>query len=595
MKQTAILIVLALTACQHVRASEPRAVRTFECAGLYWKADGGGADRPCSVRFRPAGEAGWREALPLWFDKRNKEYRGSIVGLKPGTLYDVELLLEKAEAPARLQVRTWPESFPVARTVKLKSGLRSAPLVITKGGSSKGYVLYEGSSEEPTVIDVANKHRHCVEIRASYVIVRGLTLKNAQRDGVRVGRVHDVVIERCDISGWGRRVRRFGKNLEAGIRCERGKAVKRLIVQRNRIHDPRCDANAWHEKSDQAGHGCHPTGPQGLVWDDNAGNHVIRYNEITGDDRHCFNDGMGGVRNFTSGGFPGPDSDVYGNIVRDCNDDGLEIEGGGRNVRVWGNFIDKTMGGIATATCWTGPLYVFRNVFGRSRWHPYPNGDSDALFHYEERPTGGPNRGFFAKVAQDSKQSGRQYWFHNTMLQPPPAAGRNLTLGARWGLHRVGGRREKKTGTPWGVFDFVSLNNIWHVARKADEKLVDHFISIEIENDSPGNTFDYDLYNGAIKGGYQGVEEHGIRGVPVYVEGRGPAAADPGQCRLAPGSPGLDGGKRIPNFNDGFKGKAPDIGAHETGGDPIQFGVEAYLSERQAVRREVQPPKATGP
>lgn len=560
-----------------VIADAPRAVPTFECVGLYWKAGEGSADRECKVLYRPKSDQLWHRGLPLWFDRRNAEYRGSVVGLRPGTDYEVVLQLDGNDARVRLDVRTWPETFPVAKTVTLKGGMRTEPLVITAGGDTDGYVLYRGSAEEPTIIDVAGKRPNCVEIRASCVIVRGLTLRNAKQDGVRVENVHDVVIERCDISGWGRRTGRFGKNLDAGIRCESGSAVKRLILQRNRINDARCDANAWHEKSEQPGHGYHPTGPQGLYWNDNAGNHVIRYNEITGDDEHCYNDGMGGVRNFTPGGFPGPDSDVYGNIIRDCNDDGLEIEGSGCNVRVWGNFIDKTMGGIATATCWTGPLYVFRNVFGRSRWHPYPNGDSDALFHYEERPKGGPNRGFFAKVAQNKKQSGRQYWFHNTMLQHPPTGGRQLTLGARWGLHRVGGNREKKTGVPWGVYDFVSLNNIWYVAHTADEKLVDRFNSLEIDNDSRSNTFDYDLYNGAIKGGCPGVEQHGIRGVPVHAEGHGPTATGLGRYQLAPGSPGFDAGTRIPNFSDGFTGKAPDVGAHESGAPPMQFGVDADL------------------
>jgi hypothetical protein len=66
----------------------------------------------------------------------------------------------------------------------------------------------------------------------------------------------------------------------------------------------------------------------------------------------------------------------------------------------------------------------------------------------------------------------------------------------------------------------------------------------------------------------------------VYLEGHGPEAGRKGLYQLKPGSPGHDAGKRIPNINDGFLGKAPDIGAHETGSEPMQFGVDAYLDRK---------------
>ena len=568
-----ILTSLCIAAGPPAGAAEPRAVTTFECVGLSWKTGAGAADRVCTVRYRPKGTEPWREGLPLWFDARNGEYRGSVVGLKPGAAYEIEVRVTGADATARITARTWPEQFPVAKTVTLKGGTQAEPLVITEGGRPDGYVLYEGAADEPTIIDVANRSDFCVDVRASFVIVRGLTLKNAKRDGIRIGKVHDVVVERCDISGWGRRGPSGYGLQDGGITCSGKQRSRRLIIQRNRIHDPRWNANAWDSKGEaKSSGGYHPYGPQGMMCIDTGGNHVIRYNEVTGDDDHCYNDGIGGGRNFSTLGFPGRDSDVYGNIVTHCKDDALEIEGGGCNVRVWGNHIDRTMSGIATATVAVGPLYVFRNVFARSRWTPYPDGNTDALFHYSARAAGGANRGFFSKVSQDKNDSGRQYWFHNTMLQPPPPKGRTVTLGARWGVHVVGAFRSPPATC--GVYDYVSYNNIWHVAHTADRDSSDYH-SIEVKNDSPTNTFDYDLYNGKIIGGYEGVEAHGIRGVPVYAEGHGPTAEGIGRYHLAPTSPGFDAGKRLPNFNDGFNGKAPDIGAHESGAPPMRFGVEA--------------------
>jgi len=52
------------------------------------------------------------------------------------------------------------------------------------------------------VLDAANASPYNVSVNASYVIVRGLTLK---QDAIRISpTVKDVVIEDNDISGWGR-------------------------------------------------------------------------------------------------------------------------------------------------------------------------------------------------------------------------------------------------------------------------------------------------------------------------------------------------------------------------------------------------------
>ena len=41
-------------------------------------------------------------------------------------------------------------------------------------------------------------------------------------------------------------------------------------------------------------------------------------------------------------------------------------------------------------------------------------------------------------------------------------------------------------------------------------------------------------------------------------------------------NPIIDGGVPIPNFNDGFTGKAPEIGAYEIGLPSMKFGRRAY-------------------
>ena len=71
--------------------------------------------------------------------------------------------------------------------------------------------------------------------------------------------------------------------------------------------------------------------------------------------------------------------------------------------------------------------------------------------------------------------------------------------------------------------------------------------------------------------------------MPTYADGVGfDAKTMTGQFSLAPGSPGHNAGAVIPNFTDGYTGTAPDIGAHESGTPPMQFGVKAYLPAGRA-------------
>ena len=527
------------------RATRPLGIPTFACVGLYWRPSDGGEQIACNVVYRERGAAQWHKALPLWYDRRNSEYRGSVVNLKPGTAYEMQLSLGGTKTAESITVTTWNEVFPIARTVHLPSGASREPLTVAEGGTAEGYVVYTSARDGRTTIDVADQSENCIRVRASYVIIRGLTLKGAQRDGILLQDVHDVIIEENDISGWGRKNRfGFGVDEDAGIKGV-GR-LQRIVIQRNKIRHPRYDSSNWEEKNEE---GSHPGGPQGIVFDENAGNHVFRYNEIYSDEDHCFNDGMGHWKNFSTNGFPGPDTDVYGNIVTDVWDDALEIEGGGRNVRVWGNYLDRTYVGVGTATCSVGPLYIFRNVVARSRIAP---GNPDTK-----------ERGVSGKLGDKGSYGvGRQYWFHNTVLQPT-RPGSQMPLGvveclAAWG----------------GPFtETVSYNNIWHTYTNRRGK------SISAGNTSKRNVFDYDLCNNRVVA-YEGAEPHGIKGVPVYAPGNGPASGSGGMYQLDRSSPGRDAGVVIPNFNDNYEGAAPDVGAHEAGSPRMEFGMDAHRLSR---------------
>jgi hypothetical protein len=522
----------------------PKAVGTFESLGLYWTPPSAPSDGTCSARFRKQGDLNWNEGLPLWYDARNNECRGSLVQLTPDTAYEIELGVPGQPSLAPLNARTWSENFPIAQTVTVSDG--SQPLNITQGGTAEGYVLYTPAPETTATIDVANAHDHNITISAPYVIVRGLTLKGARIDAIHLFEgARDLVIEDNDISGWGRYSHtnvegwQIGMNKDAGVKayCSTGPWLERTVIQRNRIHHPRYGSNSWSDG--------HPQGPNAVYFFDCGGNHVFRYNEVYSEWSRYFMDAYGGAENFSTKGMPNADSDLYGNTIMHVWDDAIEAEGANRNVRIWGNYFDQTASTVATTSTSIGPVYIFRNVWNRSRHYSQVSLDQDSRLYMMKS---GSASGF---------GDGRRYVLHNTMLQAPPPPGSTLPLGGGEGLSAPNSS-QPMTNT-------VSRNNIWHIWKSWWNSIA--------TLGGTGNDLDYDLFNGNIAA-YPGAEANGILGTPLYAPGHGWSSESGGFYQLDPSSPGYDRGVRLPNFNDDFLGAAPDIGAHETGAPAMRFGVQ---------------------
>ncbi|HEX4332090.1 MAG TPA: VCBS repeat-containing protein [Usitatibacter sp.] len=516
------------------QASAARAVPTYEAAGIYWANSAATAATGCQVQFRKSGTTAWTQGLDMWLDARNAECRGSIVGLSPGTSYDVQLNLPGQSPAKTLTFSTWSNTKPVAKTVTVQSG--SGTLNVTEGGTANGYVVYQGATG--ATLDANNAAQYNVSINASYVIVRGLTLKGAQQDAVRISpNSTDVIVEDNDVSGWGRsRSGNLGVDLDSGIRAvcpsTSTSAFTRITIQRNVIHDPRYTASSWTTG--------HPAGPQALTFSYCGGNNVIRHNEMYSTNGNYFNDVIGGEENDSKAGFPNVDSDIYGNLVENSWDDGIEAEGGDQNVRIWGNYLDNTGTGVASTIDSVGPLYIFRNVYNRSRI-------------LQGSPLDNDDRQVFFKSGSDSAMGdGRRYVFHNTMLQAT-LAGVTYGLGASGGI--------SGTGPTQLANNTVSRNNIFQNWRTWTAYY----------DMGTGNDLAYDLYNGTAGA----PDSHGIQATPVYAPGNGWTSEEAGQYALAAGTPGYDQGVRIANFNDDFKGAGPDVGAAEAGAGAMKFGVAA--------------------
>lgn len=543
-------------AAEDLSLPQPTIVPTFESFGVYWNdvpAPLDADDIDARVAFRKVGDAEWRDAMPLWFDARDSQYRGSLVHLTPDTDYEV-MTTHDGGGFRITRARTWSEQFPVARTVALPE-MSTTTLEITEGGNETGYVVYEPAGASAT-IDVGKSADFDIVVKARFVIIRGLTLRGARHSAILLGatasnnmdEITDVVIEGNDISAWGTNAVNdpdcvaahpgagtFGANTQSAI-YSRSKKLERVTIQRNRMHHPSTNANSWKQYN-CSGDTFHPQGPQAISFFDGEGHFVIRYNEIYSDADHYFNDSMGEFNNFSTRGFPNRDTDIYGNVIRNCWDDGLELEGGDTNVRVWGNFIDQTYIKVALASVSKGPIYVWRNIGGSSRTSPV---DAYGQGFFKSRNSGGGE--YFG--------GGRVYIMNNTVWRSPTGSLPSSFVNELDEENRIDNYRV--------------MNNIIEVYQPAQKFGLS-------EAHATGSTFDYDLVEGRTT--FSSPQEaHGLSGRATF-EGTGfDEATHTGTFTLAPASLGRGAGVEIP----GVTPASPDIGAHQSGEPPMEFGVDAY-------------------
>jgi hypothetical protein len=542
----------------------PSAVSTFQSIGLYWSPEGGAEHVAATVQFREPGGR-WRQGLDLWFDARDSQYRGSLVELKPGTRYEIRLALATGYAQT-LTAATWSERFRVKRTREVAPGTTHLVIRPEDSGDERGYVVFTAPAGR-NLIDQSGvdgndlRKDSCVLVKQGvhHVIIRGLALRNCKRAGIMIerqskpvleARTHDIVIEDNEIAGWGG----SGHNKpdsgmadnDAAVQCDYGsetdddKRPDRIVIQRNVMRDPRHSANPWLDGSGQRRH---PSGPQGVTFMKCGRNHVIRYNEIYSANGNFFNDGLGGGQNFSTAGFPWADSDIHGNRISEAYDDGIEAEGGNRNVRIWGNYLDRVFVAIANAATAVGPLYVWRNVSNRQ----------GGMYQPDVAPDEGA-RGPFVKAGSNhaAASGGRAYYFHNTALQPP---GGRYGMGAGVGIVNSGGK----------LYNIVSRNNIWQIHKQVLNRGRPKYASISADADHGPVDVDYDLYNGTMRNAGRHAQKHGWNATPVY----------DGWYALKSGSPGHGMAQPIPNFNDQYA--RPDVGAQQSGAPPLQFGVQAGI------------------
>ncbi|MDR1279987.1 MAG: right-handed parallel beta-helix repeat-containing protein [Opitutaceae bacterium] len=356
---------------------------TFVSAGIYLNdlTAGTPGDFSANVRFRKIatatggggggreGEiatAAWQDACALTHHPADHQARGILANLAPATTYEISVTCTDSgrAGTATATFRTLSDDVPIAKTIILTPADLATGFTISESGTADGYLRYT-TPPGVTLIGSSQKTQTILLIKANYIILENLVLEGGNYNAISIIDCEHIRIRNCDISNYGtERVLPFdtsgrhsvyrdnGRNInnQAGIMIRGGSDI---VLERNYIHDPKSRANSWFYS--------HPAGPN-AVFLGGARGVILRYNDFVGSDLHRWNDAVESNINGDIRGGPWKDAEIYGNYFGFANDDGIELDGGQINCRVFRNKFEGTLCGISTAPCLRGPSFIFENL-----------------------------------------------------------------------------------------------------------------------------------------------------------------------------------------------------------------------------------------
>ncbi len=548
---------------------------TLRCLGVYWIIrDEEAHPAKVEVAYRKAGTQAWKPGPSLFraepgpfrdeggrpktpttpVPKDAHLFAGSVLLLEPDTAYQLRLTLtgseggtvEKMLAARTLAEPTAPPTMKTLHVVPgtgggtgtridpfrgleaaqtqarpgdlflLHAGIYPAPFTIRKSGLPGLPILWRGAGDGEAILDAAQPHDkltvHAVEASGVHdVWFEKLTIRNAH-SAIRAHEASRIVVRRCHLYG-----------ILCGFfatRNETGKLGEFFIADNviEGIMPWPVTQQQWHDLPESRG-----------IWISGRGS-VVCFNRI----QHC-KDGMDMDDSPVCVA-----NDFHNNDIREMFDDGSEMDGSDRNTRNFYNRYTNVLCGISFQPVYGGPVYAFRNVIYNIRGEP---------FKLHNSPSG-------AVIV------------HNTTVRNGPP----LWVSTEDGFSHCYARNNLLVGTSGRAFD--------------------------CEPPTKNCDFDYDGFagwSGDVVMKWNGVryrslaevreqspvERHALLLDPalLFLEGtKAPAneltVFDPIhlELRLKAGSPAVDKGEKLPGFNDGYAGAAPDLGAYEFGEKPPHYG-----------------------
>ena len=547
-----LCVALACPAAIAADATTPGTVTTpyptIVHLAVEWEIDGDdNLNGTVAVRFRELGRDKWRRAMPLRrvpagqsrgtnpiFHWKNK-HSGSLFDLKPDTAYEIALTLTDPDGPAaqrtvRARTRAVPRPADDApkRNVtasNVKQALAAAKpgeiLLLAAGDYGDLTVTADGTAERPLVLRAAGRAVFGrVSLRGrKHVIVDGLTVNN----GVDLIGADRCAVRRCTVNVTGKRF---------GIGAPRKPGATNCYIADNVVTGSTPWQNdAMGARGKNAGEGIQITGP---------GN-VICYNRVTGF-RDCIStmEDRSVARQICI--------DIYNNDIYTGADDAIEADFCMSNCRIVRNRITNSFVGVSSQPGLGGPTYFIRNVmynltYASFKFHRYSQGD---------------------------------VCLHNTVV-------------------KVGDGMSCFTSQP---FDYALFRNNLCIGGVTGPKRWGGYgcgpgAAIGMYAPGPGCNFDYDAV-GVHGIGFRGRlgrqrftslaelrkgphERHAVQvDMSVFHNVAFPDKPVPGyrppDLRPRDGSAVVDTACPLPNINDTFRGRGPDIGAYEAGQQLPHYG-----------------------
>ena len=283
--------------------------------------------------------------------------------------------------------------------------------------------------------------------------------------------------------------------------------------------------------------------------------HVVAYNYVAN-----WHDGIDIATYGTPDGAPNdvPDRvplaiDFYGNDIRNMGDNCFETDGGARNIRVFRNrCFDSAAGSLSVQPMFGGPVYFYQNLVYNA-----PTGSlkyiegSSGIFTYNNTLIGEGRAG----------PASNQHFRNNLILAQgafdPVFAVTTYTNYSDSDYNGFRPNPNKGDSFEWNSPPFGTAADFHTVPTARHYKNLREY-SEATGQDRHSVLVDYNVFTHVS--------------MPDRSDPQRVYAPEGLDFTLRPGSPAVDAGSVLPTITDGFNGRAPDLGAYESGRPPFHYG-----------------------
>jgi hypothetical protein len=588
---------------------------TLICLGFEWDISGdANRNAAVDVSYRRSGQAGWTQGMPLLRMGGEKIFRapytvpdrfaGSILDLTPDTEYDVRLTLKDPDgvtgpAVQTVKVRTRGEPTAAAggrvlhvyppgwRAAKQEPSFTGLMAAYAGAGTGDWNVVFQHKAEPGDVILVhaglykGDRHNYVDPLSTTFdgtylltakgtaerpIVIRGAGDGEAIFDGDGAFRLFDVMGSEYNIFE-GLTIRNTEVAFWAGVKDVAG--AKALTVRNCRIESVGIGVNAQFAGSrdfyiadnvflgrddrhrilgwaNPGLYGAHPINSYYAIKVYGSG-HVIAHNAVA-----FFHDGI----SVCTHGVPDLHRDqwavaidIYDNDIHVTGDDFIEADGGVHNIRVMRNRgINAAHTGLSAQPIFGGPAYYIRNiVYNVPVALKFINPAGVMVYHNT----------IVAENRTDQQVSNAHFANNLFLGTDSPAGIASLGGPTAYSTYDYDGYRPNRgvqAQYAWlGPRPGMSVDYA-RPAEQAQRFSTLAELAAATGQEAHGVEVDYDIF-----------ERVSAPLVPDSSKPGAPYEAADLDFRLKPGSKAVDGGVRIPNVNDGFTGRAPDLGAYELG------------------------------